>query len=55
LEQVREGRTNKEIAIVLGVSPGTVKAHVERMIGKLGVTDRTQAAVLAATARERRS
>ncbi len=41
------GGTNKEIALALGISPGTVKAHVERLIGKLGVRDRTQAAILA--------
>lgn len=41
------GGTNKEIAIALGVSPGTVKTHVERLISKLGVRDRTQAAILA--------
>ncbi|GGJ64955.1 DNA-binding response regulator [Sphingopyxis bauzanensis] len=46
---VAEGRTNKEIARELGISPATVKAHVERIIGKLGVADRTQAAVLAVT------
>lgn len=41
------GGTNKEIAIALGITPGTVKTHVERLIGKLGVRDRTQAAILA--------
>lgn len=41
------GGTNKEIAITLGITPGTVKTHVERLIGKLGVRDRTQAAILA--------
>lgn len=41
------GGTNKEIALALGITPGTVKAHVERLIGKLGVRDRTQAAILA--------
>ena len=41
------GGTNKEIAILLGITPGTVKTHVERLIGKLGVRDRTQAAILA--------
>ena len=41
------GSTNKEIAIALGITPGTVKTHVERLIGKLGVRDRTQAAILA--------
>lgn len=44
---VAEGLTNKEIARELGISPATVKVHVERLIGKLGVADRTQAAVLA--------
>ncbi|MEE4154844.1 MAG: response regulator transcription factor [Erythrobacter sp.] len=44
---VAEGLTNKEIARKLGISPATVKVHVERLIGKLGVADRTQAAVLA--------
>lgn len=43
---VAEGRTNKEIARHLAVSPATIKAHVERIIAKLGVVDRTQAAVL---------
>ena len=31
----------------LGIGPGTVKTHVERLIAKLGVADRTQAAVFA--------
>lgn len=43
---VAEGLTNKEIGRRLGISPATVKVHVERIIGKLGVADRTQAAVL---------
>ncbi|AOL22763.1 two-component response regulator [Erythrobacter litoralis] len=47
VELVAEGLTNKEIARQLGISPATVKVHVERLIGKLGVADRTQAAVLA--------
>lgn len=47
---VAEGLTNKAIARQLAVSPATVKAHVERIIAKLGVTDRTQAAVLVARA-----
>lgn len=50
LAQIAEGLTNKEIARQLGVSPATVKAHVERIIAKLGVADRTQAAVLVARA-----
>lgn len=47
LEALAGGGTNKEIALRLGITPGTVKTHVERLIGKLGVRDRTQAAILA--------
>lgn len=47
LASLADGSTNKEIALRLGISPGTVKTHVERLIGKLGVRDRTQAAILA--------
>lgn len=47
LDCIVEGMTNKQIARRLEISPATVKAHVERIIGKLGVADRTQAAVLA--------
>jgi DNA-binding NarL/FixJ family response regulator len=41
------GHTNREIARQLVVSPGTVKNHVRHIIAKLGVSDRTQAAVRA--------
>lgn len=51
LDQVADGLTNKEIGRRLDISPGTVKAHVERVIAKLGVADRTQAAVLVARTR----
>ncbi|MEL7198250.1 MAG: response regulator transcription factor [Pseudomonadota bacterium] len=47
VSHVAEGLTNKEIARQLDISPATVKVHVERLIGKLGVADRTQAAVMA--------
>jgi DNA-binding NarL/FixJ family response regulator len=47
LRLVAEGKTNAEIAQSLFISLGTVKAHVERIIAKLGVSDRTQAAVRA--------
>ena len=53
LDLVAEGMTNKAIARELSISPATVKAHVERLIAKLGVADRTQAAVLATRSRER--
>ncbi|HMQ29107.1 MAG TPA: response regulator transcription factor [Chloroflexaceae bacterium] len=47
LALVVEGLTNREIAARLGISVGTAKIHVEHIIGKLGVSDRTQAAVCA--------
>lgn len=50
LDLIAQGLTNKTIARDLGIGPGTVKAHVEKVIAKLGVTDRTQAAVLATRA-----
>jgi DNA-binding CsgD family transcriptional regulator len=48
LELVGQGRTNREIAAELGVSMRTVKAHLEHLFRKLGVTHRTQAATWAA-------
>ena len=39
--------TNKEIAKMLGISYETVKEHVQHILRKIGVTDRTQAAVWA--------
>jgi len=47
LSLVAEGKTNAAIAQRLVVSVGTVKVNVERIIDKLGVSDRTQAAVRA--------
>ncbi len=44
---VAQGRSNKRIALELEISEKTVKAHVGHVLAKLGVTDRTQAAVLA--------
>ena len=43
------GRSNREIARTLGVSEKTIKTHVSSVLAKLGVADRTQAAVLAVT------
>ena len=48
LRLVARGKTNQEIAQILGLSALTVKTYVQRIIGKLGVSDRTQAAVRAA-------
>jgi NarL family two-component system response regulator LiaR len=47
LTLIAGGRSNKRIALELGISEKTVKAHVGHVLAKLGVTDRTQAAVLA--------
>jgi DNA-binding CsgD family transcriptional regulator len=41
------GLTNNQIAAQLGIAAGTVKIHIERVLHKLGVADRTQAAVRA--------
>ena len=47
LSLVVDGRSNKEIAIELGLSEATVKVHVGRILQKLEVEDRTQAATTA--------
>ena len=39
------GKTNPEIATILAIAPGTVKIHVQNIFAKLGVENRTQAAV----------
>ncbi len=44
------GASNAVLAEKLGISAGTVKIHVERILSKLGVRDRTQAAVKAVEA-----
>lgn len=47
LSLLPRGLTNAELAGELGIAPGTVKAHVERILHKLRLGDRTQAAVYA--------
>jgi DNA-binding NarL/FixJ family response regulator len=47
LELLCRGQTNRRIAQSLALSTNTVKTHVKRLIAKLGVSDRTQAAVRA--------
>jgi DNA-binding NarL/FixJ family response regulator len=44
---VSGGRANKEIARQLGISERTVRTHVSSILGKLGLTSRTQAALYA--------
>ncbi|MEU0555837.1 response regulator transcription factor, partial [Dactylosporangium sp. NPDC006015] len=47
LRLVATGATNREIARALFVSEGTVKNHVSRVLTRLGLRDRTQAALYA--------
>jgi DNA-binding NarL/FixJ family response regulator len=47
LALLADGRSNREIARSLGVAEKTVKTHVSSVLAKLGVADRTQAALLA--------
>jgi NarL family two-component system response regulator LiaR len=47
LELIARGQSNKRIALALGISEKTVKTHVGHLLAKLGVTDRTQAALMA--------
>jgi NarL family two-component system response regulator LiaR len=42
---IARGRSNKRIALELGISEKTVKTHVSSILGKLGLTDRTQVAL----------
>jgi DNA-binding NarL/FixJ family response regulator len=48
LRLLSTGMNNRDIAAVLFVAESTIKTHVEHIIGKLGVSDRVQAAVWAA-------
>ncbi|KAA8920927.1 hypothetical protein CEK64_04910, partial [Xanthomonas sontii] len=47
LQMLGAGSLNKQIAYDLGVSEATIKAHVTAILRKLGVTNRTQAVLLA--------
>ena len=47
LDRLARGLTNREIAEELIITSNTVKIHVEHILAKLGVSDRTQAAVRA--------
>ncbi len=47
LTQLAEGKTNKEIARELAVTQETAKTYVKRVLAKLGVENRTEAAIVA--------
>lgn len=47
LRLIVDGQTNKEIMVTLNISASTVKLHVSNMLEKMGVCDRTQAAIMA--------
>ncbi len=47
LEQIVNGKSNKEIGTELDISEATVKTHINSLLSKLGVSDRTQAATAA--------
>lgn len=47
LQLIAEGLDNNTIAEILSVSPNTVKSHASNIFSKLGVSDRTQAAIWA--------
>ena len=47
LSLVARGLGNKEVGDILGTAPGTVKAHVQSILAKLGAKDRTHAVTIA--------
>jgi DNA-binding NarL/FixJ family response regulator len=47
LRLIAQGATNREIATQLVISEGTVKNHISHMLSRLGLRDRTQAAIYA--------
>jgi len=47
LQRLATGRSNQEIAIALSVTESTVKFHVNNILSKLGVDNRTEAAIVA--------
>ena len=47
LQQIVAGKSNKEIGLLLNISEATVKSHINNILSKLGVADRTQAATTA--------
>jgi DNA-binding CsgD family transcriptional regulator len=43
LQWIKQGKTNDEISQILGISPPTVKNHVQKILRKLKVSNRAQA------------
>ena len=54
LAWLSKGKTNRDIAQILGLSPRTVDKHLEQIYAKLGVENRTAAAAIATNASEER-
>jgi DNA-binding NarL/FixJ family response regulator len=55
LSWLSKGKTNRDIAQILGLSPRTVDKHLEQIYSKLGVENRTAAAAIAVNATHRKS
>jgi len=55
LSCLSKGKTNRDIAQILGLSPRTVDKHLEQIYSKLGVENRTAAAAIAVNAKHRKS
>jgi DNA-binding response OmpR family regulator/DNA-binding CsgD family transcriptional regulator len=55
LSWLSKGKTNRDIAQILGLSPRTVDKHLEQIYAKLGVENRTAAAAIAANTSRRNS
>lgn len=55
LQLIYEGKPNKQIAYELDLAEPTVKAHITALLRRLGVRNRTQAAVLVETAQNERA
>jgi DNA-binding NarL/FixJ family response regulator len=55
LSWLSKGKTNRDIAQILGLSPRTVDKHLEQIYAKLGVENRTAAAAIATSANRRNS
>jgi LuxR family maltose regulon positive regulatory protein len=47
LRLLAQGQSNREIAAALVITPGTAKTHIHNLCGKLGVRNRTEAAMKA--------